>query len=140
MLKIPKSTIKRHIQRLGLVERLDTWIPHEFKEIHSTKRMNAGDLYFKHNESPPQTTPKAESHQKKIMMSIWWDWKGEVFFELLPRNQTINSDVYCRQLNKLNAAVKELKKHRKKILLPPLDRANIVVLETVKNKTSIFTR
>ena len=30
-----------------------------------------------------------------------------VFFALLPRNQTINSDVYCRQLNKLNAAVKE---------------------------------
>ena len=30
-----------------------------------------------------------------------------VFFELLPRNQTINFDVYCRQLNKLNAAVKE---------------------------------
>ena len=30
-----------------------------------------------------------------------------VFFELLPRNQTINSDVYCRQLNKLNAVVKE---------------------------------
>ena len=30
-----------------------------------------------------------------------------VFFELLPRNQTINSDVYCRRLNKLNAAVKE---------------------------------
>ena len=30
-----------------------------------------------------------------------------VFSELLPRNQTINSDAYCRQLNKLNAAVKE---------------------------------
>ena len=30
-----------------------------------------------------------------------------VFLELLLRNQTINSDVYCRQLNKLNAAVKE---------------------------------
>ena len=28
-------------------------------------------------------------------------------FKLLPRNQTISSDVYCRQLNKLNAAVKE---------------------------------
>ena len=30
-----------------------------------------------------------------------------VFFELLPRNQTINFDVYCRQLNELNAAVKD---------------------------------
>ena len=33
--------------------------------------------------------------------------KVMIFFELLPRNQTINSDVYCHQLNKLNAAVKE---------------------------------
>ena len=29
------------------------------------------------------------------MLSVWWDWKGVVFFELLPRNQTINLDVYC---------------------------------------------
>ena len=29
-----------------------------------------------------------------------------LFFELLLRNKTINSDVYCLQLNKLNAAVK----------------------------------
>ena len=41
------------------------------------------------------------------MLSVWWDWKDVVFFELLSRNQTINSDVYCRQLNKLNTAVKE---------------------------------
>ena len=41
------------------------------------------------------------------MMSVWWDWKGMVFFELLPRNQTIDSDVYCRQLTKWYAAVEE---------------------------------
>ena len=41
------------------------------------------------------------------MLSVWWDWKGVVFFVLLQRNRTINSDVYCRQLNKLNAAIKE---------------------------------
>ena len=37
MLKIPKSTIDRHIQRLGLVTKLDIWIPYKLKEIHSTK-------------------------------------------------------------------------------------------------------
>ena len=41
------------------------------------------------------------------MLSVWWDWKGVVFFELLPGNQTINSDVYRCQLSKLNAAVEE---------------------------------
>ena len=41
------------------------------------------------------------------MLSVWWDWKGVVYFELLPRNQTINLDVYCQQLNKLNAVASE---------------------------------
>ena len=58
-------------------------------------------------DEPPKTTSKAELHQKKIMLSVWWDWEGVIFFELLPRNQTINLDAYCRQLNKLNAAVIE---------------------------------
>ena len=53
MLKIPKSTIDRHIQRLGLDKKLSIWIPHELKEIHLTKRINACDLKFKRNESHP---------------------------------------------------------------------------------------
>ena len=47
-------------------------------------------------DEPLQTTSKAELHQKKIMLSVRWDWKVVVFFELLLRNQTINSGVYCR--------------------------------------------
>ena len=95
MLKIPKSTIDRAIQRLGIVKKLDIWIPHELKEIHLTKRINACDLHLKRNDfdpflkriitgdekwiiynnavrkqswskhdKPPQTTSKAELHQK----------------------------------------------------------------------------
>jgi len=38
------------------------------------------------------------------MFSIWWDWKGVVFFELLPRNVTINSNVLstARQIERSN--------------------------------------
>ena len=53
MLKIPKSTIGRHIQRLGFVKKLDIWIPHELKEIHLTKRINVCDLHLKCNEFDP---------------------------------------------------------------------------------------
>ena len=41
------------------------------------------------------------------MLSIWWDYKGIVYFELLPNNRTINSDVYCQQLVKLEEVIKE---------------------------------
>jgi len=34
-----------------------------------------------------------------------WNWKGPVFYELLPKNKTINSDIYCEQLQKLSDAI-----------------------------------
>lgn len=56
---------------------------------------------------PVPTTSKAEVHQKKILLSVWWDFKGIVYFELLSRKATINSDIYCQQLTKLNKALQQ---------------------------------
>ena len=53
ILKIPKSTIDRHIQRLGLIKKSDSRIPLELKEIHLTKRINACDLHFNCNKFDP---------------------------------------------------------------------------------------
>ena len=41
------------------------------------------------------------------MLSVWWDFKGIVYFELFPRNQTINLNIYCRQMMKLDKEIKE---------------------------------
>ena len=38
----------------------------------------------KQNE-PPATTPKAGLHPKKVMLYIWWDWTGVLYYELLSR-------------------------------------------------------
>ena len=56
---------------------------------------------------PARTTSKADIRQKKVLLSVWWDYKGIVYFELLPSNRTINSVVYVEQLTKLNNAVEE---------------------------------
>ena len=40
-------------------------------------------------------------------MCIWWDWQGVLYYELLPENQTINSNKYCSQLDQLKAALDE---------------------------------
>ena len=55
------------------------------------------------NQHKPYQKPSCI--KKKIMLSIWWDYKGVACFELLPNNQTINSDVYCQQLVKLKEAI-----------------------------------
>ena len=46
------------------------------------------------------------------MLSVWWDFKGIVYFELLPRNKTINSNVYCLQLMKLDKEIMEKRRER----------------------------
>ena len=42
----------------------------------------------KRNE-PPSATPKASLHSKKVMLCVWWDWMGVLYYELLPENQSI---------------------------------------------------
>ena len=56
---------------------------------------------------PARTTSKAGIRRKKVSLSVWWDYEGIVYFELLPPNRTINSVVYIEQLTKLNDAVEE---------------------------------
>ena len=33
-----------------------------------------------------------------VCVCVGWDWKGIVHYELLSSNQTINSELYCEQL------------------------------------------
>lgn len=55
----------------------------------------------------PQTTSKPGLTKNKVMLSVWWDYKGIVYYELLNNGQTINSELYCQQLTRLNEALKE---------------------------------
>ena len=41
------------------------------------------------------------------MLCIWWDMKGVVYYELLQSGETINGDVYRRQLIRLKRAIEE---------------------------------
>ena len=56
---------------------------------------------------PPPTTPKAGLHAKKVMLCMWWDWKGVLYYELLPENQTINCNKCYSRLDQLKAALDE---------------------------------
>ena len=67
MLKIPKSTIDRHIQRLGLVKKLDIWILHELKDFRLTKRIKACDLHLKSKEFDPFLKRTINNDEKWIV-------------------------------------------------------------------------
>ncbi|GFW06318.1 histone-lysine N-methyltransferase SETMAR [Trichonephila clavipes] len=161
-LHVSHTCIENHLKQLGYVQKLDTWVPHELKETHLTQRINSCNLLKKRNENDPflkrlitgdekwvvynnikrkrswsqlkQHTSKADIHQKKFLLSVWWDYKGIVYFELLPSNRTINSNVYIEQLTKLNNAVEEKR--------PELTNRKGVVFhhDNARPHTSLVTR
>jgi len=53
--------------------------------------------------------PKPNIHDKKILLCVWWDWKGIIHYELLERGQTVTCERYEAQLNKLADVLKEKK-------------------------------
>ncbi|KAK1137736.1 hypothetical protein K0M31_002230 [Melipona bicolor] len=66
--------------------------------------------------------------------NVWWDYKGILYFELMPQNQTINSNVYVEQLDKLNDAIEEKR--------PVLSNRKGVVFhhDNARPHTSLVTR
>lgn len=55
----------------------------------------------------PQSVPKPDLRSRKVMLSIWWDWKGILYYELLPSSERISANKYCSQLEQLKKAVLE---------------------------------
>jgi len=124
-LKIGKSTVSEHLSKLQMIKKLDVWVPHDLTEKNRIDRISISDLLYKRNEYDPflkriitgnekwiicnnverkrwckrgesaLITSKSGLHPKKVMLCIWWHWKGIVYYELLPDNEIINSDKYC---------------------------------------------
>lgn len=53
------------------------------------------------------STAKPNIHGSKVMLSIWWDQLGVVYYELLKPNETITGDGYRTQLMRLSRALKD---------------------------------
>ena len=57
-------------------------------------------------------TAKPGLHPKKVLLCMWMDTEGVVYWELLPQGQTITAEVYCQQLDRLADALAEKRPHR----------------------------
>lgn len=54
-----------------------------------------------------QTVAKPGLTARKLLLCVWWDWQGIIYYELLPYGQTINSTLYCNQLDRLKLAIEQ---------------------------------
>jgi histone-lysine N-methyltransferase SETMAR len=118
-------------KRKGFLHRIVTgdekWIYYE-----NPKRNKA---WVKPGEPGP-SQPKRNIHCAKVMLCIWWDMKGVVYFELLQPSETITGDVYRRQLMRLKREIEEkrpewVNRHNK--LIFQHDNARPHVAQPVKN-------
>ena len=137
ILKISKSSAENHLHQLGYVNCFDVCVPHKLSKKNLLDRISARDSLLKCHENvpflkqivtgdekwilynnveqkrswgkrnePPPTTLQASLHPK-VMLCIWWEWKGVLYYELLLENQMTNSNKYCFQFDQVKAALDE---------------------------------
>ena len=135
ILRIPKWSIENHLHQLGLclgsayIKQKNLFFSNLISTCSSLLKCNKNVPFLKQiliggekwilcnnvewnsfgdnqNEWSPIIT-KASLHPEKVMLYIWWDWKGVLYFELLLENQKINSNKCCSQLGQLKATLTE---------------------------------
>ena len=78
------------------------------------------------------STAKPNIHGKKLMLCIWWDQLGVVYYELLKSNETITGALYRIQLMRLSRLkekrVHYYSRHDKIILLHDNARPHVTAL------------
>jgi hypothetical protein len=57
------------------------------------------------------------------MLCIWWDMEGIVRYDLLERNLTVTTELYCQQLRHLEEAIQQKRPGRRHGVIPQHDNA-----------------
>lgn len=54
---------------------------------------------------PADPVPKQNRFAAKILLSVFWNFEGPIYYELIPDGRNINSDIYCTQLQHMYEAL-----------------------------------
>lgn len=108
--------VPRQLTDINIGQRLNTciFLASKFRKKDFLHKIVTGDEKWIYLENPKnkkqwldpdqaaQQTPKLDYYGKKVLLCIWWDFKGIVYYELLNQGQTINATRYSQQLRRLN--------------------------------------
>ena len=56
---------------------------------------------------------KLPLHPEKRLLCVWWDHQGILYYEILPKNVTVNSQIYQKQLSAVDKKIKENRQYDK---------------------------
>lgn len=77
----------------------EIWIYWESdRSYHNRSWFGSGDM-------PTTSIRPTRMTNKKFLASVFWDSKGLLLFDVLPPNVTLNSEIYCGQIEKLEDAI-----------------------------------
>ncbi|GFY26746.1 histone-lysine N-methyltransferase SETMAR [Trichonephila clavipes] len=101
---IHHTMVGYYIESIGFVLKQSVWVTHELTEKKLSVRKKKS--YCKTGRSS-STVPKPSTHQRKVLLCLWWDRKGPVYNKLLKQRKPINVDLYSNQLDKLDVVIKQ---------------------------------
>ena len=84
----------------------ETWCHYVTPETKQQSRQ------WRHNRSPKPKKFMQKLSAGKVMATVFWDRKGVLLTEFMPRGTTINSERYCRTLQKLRRAIQNRRRGR----------------------------
>ncbi|GBO18322.1 hypothetical protein AVEN_87550-1, partial [Araneus ventricosus] len=88
------------LNRIVTGDARDTWVTHVNAE---TKQQS---MAWGHTGSPTRLRKARQTLSvRKLMVTVFWDAQGILLIEFMTRGTTINSEVYCRTLQKLKRAI-----------------------------------
>lgn len=90
----------------------ETWVHHYTPESKQQSKQ------WKRSDEPTPKKAKTILSAGKVMASVFWDSRGVIMVDYLPKGQTINSAYYCTLLRRLRETIKEKRPGllRKKVL------------------------
>jgi histone-lysine N-methyltransferase SETMAR len=55
----------------------------------------------------PVLVTKREHFEKKVLLCVWWNYGGLIYYKLVPDGHMINTEVYSQQLKKMYTVLLE---------------------------------
>ncbi|KAJ4436137.1 hypothetical protein ANN_18764 [Periplaneta americana] len=116
---VPKNLTPEHkMQRLGAALTFLQWYHDDGDEFldrivmgdetwisHFTPETKQQSMHWRHSGSPVGTKFKQTLSVRKVMCTMFWDRKGILLIDFLPRGEKVNADRYCETLRKLRCAI-----------------------------------
>ncbi|GFO38857.1 histone-lysine N-methyltransferase SETMAR [Plakobranchus ocellatus] len=78
----------------------ETWL-HQ-----STPETKRDSMTWKHPSSPVTKKFKVQQSATNVMATVFWDSRGMILLDILPKGESVNADRYCETLDRLRHGVR----------------------------------